>query len=285
MSEEVESSEVSEETTSSAANTILNDSNSSTSIGFLDAVDPEYRNDPSISGFNNVNDLVKEHVNLQSLLGRKGVITPKEGDSAEVWSKYRQEMGIPTESSGYLTQNDLDNELYTHLAEVAHANNLSQTQFNELMGGYVNYYSKMIEDSEKESNLVTEENISALKKEWGRSFEAKTNMSSSALNQITKGNPDQIANLELSDGTLLGNNPAFIKALAAVGEVLQEKGLLQGESINMAAMSPEEASSKLTQLMSDPEKSAILFSQDFHPMKQELIKERERLLKFAYPNN
>ena len=50
-------------------------------------------------------------------------------------------------------------------------------------------------------------------------------------------------------------------------------------------MSPDEAQSKLSQLMADPEKSAILFSQEFHPSKEELVKERQRLLSFAYPQD
>jgi len=285
MSDEDTSNESVSDTNANVSDTLIAETPTAAPTSFLDTIDPQYRNDPSLSGFSNINDLVKEHVNLQSLLGRKGVVTPKEGDSPDVWSKYRQEMGIPEESAGYLNDHDLDNELYTHLADVAHQNNLSQKQFNELMTGYVDYYSKVIDESEKESNLITEDQINALKKEWGRSFEAKTNISSSALNQITKGSPDAIANLQLSDGTLLGNNPAFIKALASVGEILQEKGLLQGDTVNTSAMSPDEAQQRLAQLMSDPEKSAVLFSQDFHPMKQELVKERERLLKFAYPNN
>jgi hypothetical protein len=285
MSDEDTSNESVSDNDGNVSDTLLAEAPTAAPTSFLDAIDPQYRNDPSLSGFNNVNDLVKEHVNLQSLLGRKGVVMPKEGDSPEVWSKYRQEMGIPEESVGYLNEHDLDNERYTHLANVAHQNNLSQNQFNELMTGYVDYYAKIIDESEKESSLITEDQINSLKKEWGRSFEAKTNISSSALNQITKGSPDVIANLQLSDGTLLGNNPAFIKALASVGEILQEKGLLQGDTVNTSAMSPDEAQQKLAQLMSDPEKSAVLFSQDFHPMKQELVKERERLLKFAYPNN
>ena len=250
----------------------------------MDAIDAQYRDDPSISKFSNVNDLVKEHVNLQSLLGRKGVVVPKEGDPQEIWSKYRSEMGIPEDASGYIEGSDEQDELTSHLAEIAHRNNLSASQFKELLSGYANYYSGSLEKAEKEAESLTEENLASLKKEWGRSYEAKANIGSSALNTITNGSPDAIANIVLSDGTLLGNNPFFVKAMASVGEVLQEKGLLQGESVHTSAMSPDEAKARLSQLMGDPERSSILFSQDFHPMKEELVKERQRLLGFAYPN-
>ena len=288
MSEDasVNSSEDSQETVGASETNILSGNQEEKgSITFLDAIDAQYRDDPSISKFSNVNDLVKEHVNLQSLLGRKGVVIPKEGDPSEVWSKYRSEMGVPEEASGYFEDASNVDELTSRLAEIAHKNNLSASQFNELVNGYSNYYNSKAEQVEKEAEALTAENLEALKREWGRAYEAKANIGSSALNTITNGSPDAIANIVLSDGTLLGNNPFFVKAMASVGEVLQEKGLLQGESVHTSAMSPEEANARLAQLMSDPERSAILFSQDFHPMKEELVKERQRLLKFAFPEN
>jgi len=71
--------------------------------------------------------------------------------------------------------------------------------------------------------------------------------------------------------------------MASMGDALQDKGLIEGAVVNNAAMSPDEAQSKLSMLMGDPEKAGILFSADFNPAKEALVKERERLLSFAYP--
>lgn len=252
--------------------------------GFLDSIDNQFREDPNISKFSNVNDLAREHVNLQSLLGRKGVILPKEGDSEDVWNKYRSEMNVPSDFNDYNKEGLLEEgELSLHLAKIAHENNLSVDQYQSIINGYDSWQEESDLNSEEEVNLKTSENIESLKKEWGRAFVAKTDIGASALNNLTNGNPDSIANIELSDGTFLGNNPGFVKILASIGETLQEKGLMEGIISNTSAMSPEEAQSKIASIMADPEKSAILFSQDFHPAKEELIKERERLLSFAYP--
>ena len=105
------------------------------------------------------------------------------------------------------------------------------------------------------------------------------------MNTLTNGNAKKIAEIQLADGTVLGNNPDFIKIMAAVGESYQEKGLLDGVQTTGAQMSPEEAQRKLSELMADSEKQAILFNSDFHPGKEELVRERERLLKFAYPED
>lgn len=256
------------------------------STSFLDGIDNQFREDPSISKFSNVNDLAREHVNLQSLLGRKGVILPKEGDSEEIWNKYRSEMNVPSEFNGYLGEETVEeSELPSYLAKVAHENNLSVDQYQNIVKGYESWQQEYDTISEKEIDLKTNENIDSLRKEWGRAFEAKADIGASALNNLTNGNSDAIANIELSDGTFLGNNPDFIRIMASVGETLQEKGLMEGIMSNTSAMSPEEAQSKIASMMADPEKSAILFSQDFHPAKDELVKERERLLSFAYPQD
>ena len=100
-------------------------------------------------------------------------------------------------------------------------------------------------------------------------------MAGTALHHITGGNPESLAEI-LSDGTMLGNNPDFIRLMAQVGSQMQERGLIDGEAVNSLAMTPDEAQQRLSQLMADPEKSAILFSQDFHPAKAELVKRKRK---------
>ena len=269
---------------SSSTETILGTDNDPVISGFLDGIDSQFRDDPSISKFKNLNDLAREHVNLQSLLGRKGVVIPKEGDSEEIWNRYRSEMNVPSDSSQYLNEdNSEENGLSSKLAEIAHQNNLSKDQYENIIKGYEDWQEEGISLDEKEIEIRTSENIDSLKKEWGRAFTAKTDIGASALNNITNGNSETVASIQLSDGTFLGNNPEFIKVMASIGETLQEKGLMNGQPLNMSSESPESAKQKLSSMMADGEKAEILFSQDFHPAKEELVKERERLLSFAYP--
>lgn len=274
---------MSEEESSQENNEASGESQSSGS--FLDGIDSEYREDPSISKFENLNDLAKEHVNLQSLLGRKGVIVPNENDPAEVWNKYRSEIGVPSSHDEYSIPKDAEEDgIHIRMAKKAHELNVSDDQYSQIVGEYDSWYNEIIENGEREAESKTNENIQSLKKEWGRAYDAKANMGATALNSVTNGNPESIASIQLADGTLLGNNPEFIKAMASIGENMTEKGMLDGKSINNSAMSPEEAHSRLNEMMQDPEKFKILFSGDFHPSKEELVKQRQRLLSFAYPN-
>ena len=261
----------------------------SVSSSFLDSVEDQYRSDPSISKFSSINDLAKEHVNLQSLLGKKGVVVPGENDGQEIWDKYRNDMGIPDTPENYSrsfegkSEANWDPNIENSMAAAAHAANVSDNQFNALLDAYAQSMKASQESAAVEIGNLNQQNDAVLRKEWGSAYDAKINMGRLALNQMTDGDPNSIANVQLSDGTMLGDNPLFIKMMSMMGESLQEKGIIDGGSVNQTAMTPDDAKNQLSQLMADPEKSAILFSQDFHPAKQELVKERERLLSFAYP--
>lgn len=263
-----------------------------TSNSFLDSVEDQYRNDPSVSKFQSINDLAKEHVNLQSLLGRKGVILPTEDDGAETWSRYRKDMGIPDSYESYSkdgftppSETLWDDSFESSMAEAAHGLNISDSQFSGLLNAYAASLKNSLEQAESINEEAFEESEALLRKDWGAAYEANVNIGISALSHLTDGNPESLAEMQLSDGTMLGNNPNFIKAMSDVGKQFQERGLINGDSVNTSAMSPDEAKSKLSQIMADPEKSSILFSQEFHPSKEELVKERERLLSFAYPED
>tara|TARA_R100001530_G_scaffold135751_1_gene113791 strand:- start:1569 stop:2420 length:852 start_codon:yes stop_codon:yes gene_type:complete len=264
----------------------------SSSNSFLDTVEDQYRNDPSVSKFESVNDLAKEHVNLQSLLGRKGVIIPTEEDGSEAWTRFRKDMGIPDSHENYSKKDfeapsDIgwDSDFEVSMAEAAHKLNINDTQFSGLLNAYAANLSDSVEKVESFNEEAFEQSQSVLKKEWGAAYEANVNIGISALSHVTDGKPEALAEVALADGTMLGNNSNFIKAMSSIGKQFQERGLINGESINTSTMSPDEAKSKLSQIMADPEKSEILFSQEFHPSKDELVKERERLLSFAYPED
>ena len=263
---------------------------SSDTSSFLDSVEDQYRNDPSVSKFNSVNDLAKEHVNLQSLLGRKGVIIPTEDDGVEAWQRYRKDIGIPDDAASYTKTGfdrpqdaQWDEQFETSMTEAAHKLNLSDVQLSGLLNAYSQQMNESLEGISKSAEVNFENAQASLRKDWGSAYEAKLNVGINALDQITGGEPSALASIALADGSPLGNNPNFIKAMSEVGQAFQERGLVNGESGNTSAMSPSEAQQKLGEIMADESKSKILFSQEYHPAKESLIKERERLLLFAYP--
>lgn len=61
----------------------------------------ELREAPSLANFADPAALAKAHVEAQALIGRKGLIVPKEGDAPEVVAAYRTALGVPEKPEGY----------------------------------------------------------------------------------------------------------------------------------------------------------------------------------------
>jgi hypothetical protein len=257
---------------------------------FRSMLDPSFANDPAIAKFTNVNDLVKEHVNLQGVLGRKGIIKPSEGDEQVVWDNWRKEMGIPENVEGYELERfstpegiDWNNDFQSTMAAKALELDLSKDQFAGLLESYAAFAANEQGNADHAAAESLKEGLAELKAEWGRSYDARALLGANALSELTD-DPAAIANTVLRDGTKLGDQPAFIKMMAAMGERMQEKGLIGENRVNTATLSPEEAQRKLNEMMTDSDKFSILFEDASHPMHRELVRERERLLELAYPD-
>jgi hypothetical protein len=255
------------------------------SSSWLDGVDSDYRNDPSISKHSDVNSLVREHVNAQTMIGRKGIIAPQDGDDATVYKSFRESLGIPEEASQYKTTatlpEDWDNSFGAKMAQVAHEKNVSAEAFDAIVTEYANWANEATGSRDAEANRLTQENLSALRKELGTSFEATAGLAQAALANLSN-NPQEFANTRLADGTLLGDNPEFIKMLGQVGKTMQEKGMIGDKNVNTHGMTPEEAKNALNRL--EGENFDKLFIQSDHPAHAELVAERDRLLAMAFPD-
>ena len=61
----------------------------------------DLRSDPLIKGFDSPEALASEHRNLQSLIGRKGVIRPADDAPDSHWEKFHNDMGRPATPGEY----------------------------------------------------------------------------------------------------------------------------------------------------------------------------------------
>ena len=253
-----------------------------TSPSWLDGIDPQFREDPSVSKHENVTSLIQEHINAQSMLGRKGIIKPQEGDGDDVYAAYRDALGVPKAADEYSVDaeltDDWDHNFGAKIAKIAHENNVSNEAFNAIVKEYNDWAREAVGDPSR----VQEERLSELKKELGTKYEAVTGLGSAALTNLADS-PSDIANIKLADGTLLGNNPDFIKVMGKAGEMMQEKGMIGDKPVNPHGMTPDEAKAALDNFEADTEKFNIVFYEPNHPAHATLVAERDRLLSMAYP--
>jgi hypothetical protein len=186
--------------------------------------------DDSFSKFKSMKGLGESYQNLSKLLASDKVPIPKEDAKDEEWSAFWNKVGRPEKSDGYgvkkpdeLDAGLWDDERAKGWAEAAHKLGLTKKQVDGLLAHEVEGMKKM----QKLMSDRPEETKALLRKEWGAGADAK--MDAAARVVLHLGGD------ELLKDPVVANHPAFIRAMAKVGELLSEKGALPGaRDVSMA---------------------------------------------------
>ena len=67
---------------------------------------------------------------------------------------------------------------------------------------------------------IKNEGIETLQKEWGATFQDKINVGNATIGQFEA---NDLTQLQLADGRMLGDHPAFVKAFVGVGDFIKGK--------------------------------------------------------------
>lgn len=214
-----------------------------------DTLPPEIREAPSLGKYQDVASLAKGYVEAQTLIGRKGAIIPKEGDSPEVTAAFRQAMGVPDKPEGYeikvpegLPEGVWNDAAAGQLRSWAHELGLTPAQAQ----GLAERYAQMGGTAVQQSAEATE---TELRKEWGVAFQAKMKSANEALRSI--GGEDLAQYLQTSG---LGNHPAMVRAWAKIGEGMgEDRPAGMGTGRSSGVMTPSEAKAERMKIMGDKE--------------------------------
>jgi len=219
---------------------------------FLQQLPEEIREHPSLQSINDVGNLGLSFVNAQRLIGADKLPLPKnptEDDLSNIYSR----LGRPNEPSGYALQADgqmLSESDVNTVSDVFHKLGLSKTQAN----GILDYYRSSIQqtteamtkDAAQQKNNVEQK----LKAEWGADYDAKVQMANQAVSDIVG---KDLLDIELKDGTKVGNHPAFIKAFSNFAEFkrsVTKEDTISENAVNYR-MSPADAQAKIDAIMQD----------------------------------
>jgi hypothetical protein len=172
--------------------------------------------------FNDPAAAVKAHYEAEKLIGRKGVIVPKEGDPPEVVSAYRAAMGIPEAPDKYELKVEAPETVWNAdagktLSTWAHELGLTAAQAQGLAERYAKLGADGMGAQEAARAQALEAGMATLRGEWGPQFDKKAEYANRALREF--GGDEAVARIkELG----LVNEPAIAKMLAAVGERMSE---------------------------------------------------------------
>lgn len=197
----------------------------------------------SLESINNFEDLAKSYVNAQSFIGKKFEdLTPEQLN--DVYGK----LGRPESPEGYKFENtENDNpELSSWFSEAVFDIGLNQEQaatlrekYNEFVGGLQKEQEGAIE------NLMADQE-KQLKQDFGPAYNERVELANRALSSY--GGEELVEALKEAG---MQNNPALVKAFAAIGMDMAEGKFVEGEGKGKFGMSSEEATQQIDALRKD----------------------------------
>jgi hypothetical protein len=184
---------------------------------------PDLREHPALRPLGDVAALAREHVNAQSLIGRKGVIPPGEKDGPEAWSRFYAQLGRPDAPDGYALPapegfEGYDADFAGWFRQAAHGAGLTPRQAGALHDAYLKLaQSRGVESATAEEQRGAEAERE-LRHDWGRGFDRNLSLARRAAQVF--GDEEMITAV----GDRFGE-PALVRLFARIGEHMAEDRL------------------------------------------------------------
>jgi hypothetical protein len=219
---------------------------------FLGMIPEELRDHPSLSPIKDVENLARSYVNAQRLIGADKIpmpVNPSDEDLDRIYNR----LGRPETPQGYEIAVDgsiVTEEVAQDFAEISHKLRLTPDQAKGIMDYYRSSVEQTNAGSTEQAEAFRQTTEESLKSEWGRAYDQKLNQAVNAAKEFS--NPE-IFDLQLSDGSRLGDNPEFIKTFAKIAEfrqtVTSEDTISENAQANV--MTPKQAQAEIDAIMNN----------------------------------
>jgi len=200
-----------------------------------EAISEEFRNDPNISKFTEIDALAKSYINATRMIGQDKVAVPNENSTDDQWNEVYTKLGRPESADKYkLDINSevapIDEGAIKQFAENAHQLGLNNKQAQ----GILEFYKNALEGTAQQSKINTEtaqaQSEQQLRQEWGKNFDENVKKAGS----VAKANLGvDVLDMQLKDGTRLGDHPEVIKGFAKIADMMSEDKIVSTESENV----------------------------------------------------
>ena len=200
-----------------------------------DSISEEYRADPSIEKFTEIDALAKSYINATKMIGQDKIVIPTKNSGQEAWDEAYAKLGRPESADKYAldVKSDVvpfDETAIKSFAEQSHKLGLNNKQAQ----GILEFYKNNMEGSAQQAKIDTETAQSQaeqqLRQEWGRDFDGKVKQAGA----LAKANINpEVLDMTLSNGTRLGDHPEIIKGFAKIANMMSEDKIVSTESENV----------------------------------------------------
>ena len=216
-----------------------------------EAISEEYRSNPNIEKFTELDALAKSYINAVSMIGTDKIPLPGKTSTDEQWNEVYNKLGRPESADKYTLElktdvAPVDENVIKGFAQNAHKLGLNNKQAQ----GILEFYKQTLEGSAKEMSVNMEsaqaEATNMLRSEWGKTYDENLRKASSVAQTYLE---PELLDTQLRDGSRLGDNPKIIKAFANIANLLSEDKIIGTEADNV--LQGREIEKEIEELTSD----------------------------------
>jgi len=187
--------------------------------GWLTGVDSDLASDASMGAIKDINSLVKSYIHGQKMVGKDKIVLPDEHASEDDINAFYSKLGRP-ELDKYevnFGEAKYGDDFKKSFIETAHKAGVMPKQAEAMFG----FLHGQIETSNTEATEARtnaqQENMAALRKEWGNGFDKHVATAREALNTLAD---DSFKDYLKESG--LATDPTLIKFFANLGSKMNE---------------------------------------------------------------
>ena len=210
----------------------------------------DVRGHSSLQHITDIGALAKSYVHAQQMIGADKVAIPSKHSSPEDWDNVYQRLGRPESPEMYELEVPADLSQDGGLdwyKQLAHEAGLNPTQAQRIFDAYNQYADSITQDSQVDVEAYRAQTEMELRREYGQAFEDKIDV---AMNVLDQFGTTELAEMQMPDGTMLGDNPNVVRLFAEIGSYINEKvgeDSLVGIKTS-GGMTPDEARMQLSEI-------------------------------------
>jgi hypothetical protein len=225
---------------------------------------------PRMEKFSDVASLAKSYAELESYRG-KSFAVPAADAPDEEWGKVYDRLGRPASADKYDIKLpdgvEVDKDFMKSATGWFHAAGLNQKQAQAVVERFVASTTEQASEAQRTAARAVEQEVDKLKREWGSGeFEKNVQIANRAFAQYM---PPGAEDLVLADGTKLGNNPAMVRAFAAIGREIGEANLMMGDA---GGETLDQVNSRIAEIQKRPDYYSATVQAEVRPLFEKKVR-------------
>jgi hypothetical protein len=205
-------------------------------------------------GWKGMDDVLGSYANLERVLGGEKLVVPGKDAKPEDWEPVYDKLGRPKDPKDYKIERPKElpqdfpynANIVESFRPVAHKLGLTNAQAQGLHDWVVAQNIQQHVEGTQERAKANEQNLAALKKEWGKDFDQKSALAARAVRAFGS---DALS--AWFDKTGLGDDANFIRLFSNIGSAMGESRIVTGQGGGKLLGGPAQAQAEIDRLTAD----------------------------------